>query len=262
MNIFTKDLNEFAEQHKEEYAAAWPFPHIVIPDLFEEKFLLTCDEEFEAIRANEAIWKDPNQGFKERQTSEKSSDTQHEEYASNYLPSDKRWREKTDPQTPSLKLLLETLQGREFIGFIEKITCINSLTPDPGKRSAGLNWAKKGGYLHVHSDNTWNPYLEAYRCINTSLYINQDWKSEYGGHLELWDDMMNHHKSIFCGFNQYVIWSNVEPSYHGYPQPLDCPENRYRKNLILLYYRKEWPEQLRTTPEKKSTATWVNLPTV
>ena len=257
MKIFNSNLDEIANEYAESYKTAWPFPHLVLSNFFNQELIHNCNLEFESLINNENYWKDPNQGFKERQNQkEKTPETKHENYSSTYAPSLNRYREKSEIETIYIKQLVQALESPEYVSFLENLTGINQLMTDPGKKSAGLNWSKHNSYLHIHSDNTWNPYLNAFRCINTSLYLNSDWPEDNGGNLELWNKEMTANKKITCGFNEYVIWSNYQPSFHGY-QTVNCPINKYRKNLILLYYRKEWPDQLGNLPDKKSTATWI-----
>jgi hypothetical protein len=33
-----------------------------------------------------------------------------------------------------------------------------------------------------------------------------------------------------------VIFSTTDFSYHGHPEPLNCPDNRSRRSLALYYY--------------------------
>ena len=44
--------------------------------------------------------------------------------------------------------------------------------------------------LKIHSDFYLHQYLKIDRRLNLLLYLNDDWKDEYGGHLELWDKTM------------------------------------------------------------------------
>ena len=96
---------------------------------------------------------------------------------------------------------------------------------------------KKGGFLKVHSDFNLHPQLNLNRRLNLLLYLNKDWKEEWGGHLELWDkDMKSCKVKISPNFNKLVIFNTTDYSFHGHPNPLACPEDVTRKSLALYYY--------------------------
>ena len=69
------------------------------------------------------------------------------------------------------------------------------------------------------------------------LYLNENWREEYGGHLELWDrEMTRCVRRILPVFNRCVIFSTTDYSFHGHPDPLACPRGMTRKSLALYYY--------------------------
>ena len=37
-------------------------------------------------------------------------------------------------------------------------------------------------------------------------------------------------------FNRMVVFNTTETSFHGHPEPLNCPKDRSRKSLALYYY--------------------------
>ncbi|MEG0760416.1 MAG: 2OG-Fe(II) oxygenase [Chryseobacterium sp.] len=43
-------------------------------------------------------------------------------------------------------------------------------------------------------------------------------------------------------FNTLAMFSTTSNSFHGHPDPLNCPENRSRKSLALYYYSNGRPE--------------------
>ena len=43
-------------------------------------------------------------------------------------------------------------------------------------------------------------------------------------------------------FNRIAIFSTTDFSYHGHPDPLNCPENKSRKSIALYYYSNGRPE--------------------
>jgi hypothetical protein len=81
------------------------------------------------------------------------------------------------------------------------------------------------------------------RRLNVLVYLNKDWKEEYGGHFELWNDKMDTCvKKILPKFNTLALFSTNHISYHGHPDPLNCPEHMSRKSLALYYYTNGRPQ--------------------
>ena len=96
---------------------------------------------------------------------------------------------------------------------------------------------KKGGLLKIHSDFNKHPNLKLDRRLNVLIYLNKNWKEEYGGHLEFWDKEMKCCKTkILPIFNRMVIFSTTDFSNHGHPDPLNCPDLMSRKSIATYYY--------------------------
>ena len=101
----------------------------------------------------------------------------------------------------------------------------------------GIHRIKRGGFLKIHSDTNFHPDFNLDRRLNLLLYLNKNWNDKYGGELELWDKKMKKCvKKIAPLFNRAVIFSTDDNSYHGHPDPLNCPENVVRQSLALYYY--------------------------
>ena len=93
----------------------------------------------------------------------------------------------------------------------------------------------------------------------TSPLKNEDWDDVYGGHLELWDrNMSNCARRILPEFNRLVVFSTTDYSYHGHPDPLNCPPGRARISIAQYYYSAGRPAAERsgthsTTYKKRPT---------
>ena len=55
-------------------------------------------------------------------------------------------------------------------------------------------------------------------------------------------------KQILPVFNRCVIFNTDEDSYHGLPDPIQCPEGMTRKSIALYYFTEE-----KTAPRKRAT---------
>ena len=78
------------------------------------------------------------------------------------------------------------------------------------------------------------------RVLNILLYLNSDWQENWGGAIEFWDkEMKSAQRSVFPLLNNAVIFRTDCESNHGFPEPINCPENVRRKSIALYYYVKE-----------------------
>jgi len=232
----TEKLTVLAAEYKEKYQANEPFPHIVIDD-----FLDNLDEVHDAFPGTENFsfyeYKSP---FEDKLAFDKISK----------IPK------------PIAELLIE-LSSPEFLTFMEELTGIDGLIPDPYYRGGGVHQSKRGGKLDIHIDFNIHPKLKLERRLNTIIYLNKDWQEAWHGDLQLWEGHKEngkhvltklHHK-IYPIFNRLFVFSTSEISYHGHPEPLDCPENVTRNSIALYYYTKDRPEH-----SDSHSTTYVKLP--
>lgn len=126
----------------------------------------------------------------------------------------------------------------QFIRFIEGITNIQGLIPDPYFSGGGLHETSTGGLLGIHADFQVNEGLQLFRRVNVLIYLNKDWQDAYGGKLELWDKAMTKKVvEVAPIFNRAVIFNTDADSFHGHPDPLTTPAHITRKSIALYYYK-------------------------
>lgn len=143
---------------------------------------------------------------------------------------------------PATRHLLGELNSASFIDFLERLTGIEGLVPDPHFVGGGLHQIEPGGHLKVHADFNRHPRTALERRLNVLVYLNRDWKDEYGGAFELWsEDMSTCEAKVMPYFNRCVVFSTTSTSFHGHPEPLACPEGQTRKSIALYYYSKDRP---------------------
>ncbi len=150
-----------------------------------------------------------------------------------------------ETQMPAVVLdTLHRLNSSIFIDFLEEMTGIDGLIPDPHFMGGGLHQIEPGGYLNIHVDFNHHTRLKLDRRLNLLIYLNKNWKEEYNGHLELWDrEMTGCRQKIAPIFNRCVIFSTTDFSYHGHPEVLQCPPGTTRKSLALYYYSNGRPAE-------------------
>jgi Rps23 Pro-64 3,4-dihydroxylase Tpa1-like proline 4-hydroxylase len=140
--------------------------------------------------------------------------------------------------------VLYFLNTRPMLKFLETLTGIQGVLPDPHYAGGGLHQIRPGGLLEVHADFSYHKGLRLDRRINVLIYLNKDWKEEYGGQFELWDrEVKQAEKKILPIFNRCAIFSTTSVSFHGHPEPLTCPPDRNRKSIATYYYSNGRPEE-------------------
>lgn len=224
MNI-SVDLNVDPEPLRDVFRSAKPFPHIVLDGLFPGEALDQILAVFPA--AEDKQW----QRF----------DSKLEKKLGNL-------GQLLGAHEAIVEFLL-AMNAPPMLDFLERLTGIDGLIPDPYFGGGGLHQIVRGGFLKVHADFNWHPKLKLDRRLNVLVYLNKGWKEEYGGHLELWDrDVKRVEKSILPVFNRTVVFSTTDTSFHGHPSPLRCPESMTRKSISLYYYSNGRPEEERSAP--------------
>jgi len=213
------DLERLAEIHRSEYMEAQPFPHVVIdaflPVLYAEKALEVFPDK------QSSIWLD----WKKR-------DVDHHPKKQGIGHASR-----LDNVSPYLQNILSAFNSYPFLNFLEKLTGIDKLLPDPYFHGGGVHQILSGGKLAIHTDFNDLKALDLYRRINVLFYLNKDWKPEYFGDLELWDEELKGCvRSVAPIFNRVVVFDTNKKSFHGHPAPLNTPEHTTRKSLALYYY--------------------------
>lgn len=212
-------LQDLAMRLRDQYCIAAPFPHVVIDDLFPDEILEVIINEFP--KPGEIDWNE----FANREEKKLASTAEAQ-------------------MSEATRFFLYQLNSSTFITFLETLTGIDGLIPDPHFWGGGLHQIKRGGYLKIHADFNRHEKLRLDRRLNLLLYLNQDWKEEYGGHLELWNrDMSRCEKRVLPVFNRCVIFNITDYAYHGHPEPLACPAAQTRKSLALYYYSNGRPPE-------------------
>lgn len=208
-----------------QYQAGDPFPHIVLDGLFDDALLQRIVTEFP--QPDETRW------MRFDSPTEKKLGYYHEH----------------STITPFVRSFLDALNGFEMLLFLEALTGIEGLIPDPYFGGGGLHQIEPGGFLKIHADFNVHPKLKLDRRANMLVYLNEGWQDEWGGHLELWNrDMTTCRQRIAPRFNRTVVFSTTDTSYHGHPHPLTAPAGVTRKSVSLYYYTAGRPEEERSAP--------------
>jgi hypothetical protein len=159
----------------------------------------------------------------------------------------KRATRADEPFGPATRELMHELNSRSFVEFLEKLTGIDALIPDPHFEGGGLHQIPRGGFLKVHADFNYHARYLLDRRLSVLIYLNEEWQDAWNGHLELWDrDMSACRKRVAPLFNRCVIFATTDEAHHGHPETLECPEGTTRKSIAVFYYTNGRPEPERT----------------
>ena len=209
---WTETLPALSRRYRENQ----PVPHIFLPDFLEPEVGRAIAEEFPGPQSE--AW------------------THYQHQNENKLGLAKR-----ECFPPELGAVADELNSPQFVNWLSRLTGIPGLVADPMLEGGGLHQSGRGGFLNVHTDFSNHHYHKHWRRrVNLILYLNPNWRDEWGGAIELWDSAMHHCVAKYPPLlNQALIFNTDDRSFHGFPEPLQCPEGASRKSLALYYYTVE-----------------------
>lgn len=222
-HLFTDDFRAHLKSpanSAEAYRSQQPYPHAVFDNVFQPDLLKQVAAEFPdlAKRSKTEVFNNGNE--------RKLASTGEAQFGDVSLP------------------LMHYLNSLPFLRFLEQLTGIENLIPDPQFLGGGFHEIKPGGFLKIHADFNSHYAYKLDRRLNVLVYLNDEWEEEYGGHFELWSrDMKRCEKRVLPIFNRLVVFSTTSDSFHGHPDPLTCPPDRSRRSLALYYYTNGRPEE-------------------
>jgi hypothetical protein len=137
--------------------------------------------------------------------------------------------------------LNEALAAPEFLAALSQVFDIPNLLADEELVGGGVHQTGPRGLLDVHIDFNYIGNRQLHRRLNILIYLNEGWRSEWGGNIELWDqDVKRCYHSFEPIFNRCVVFETSEISYHGVTA-VTCPEGQSRKSFAAYYYTREAP---------------------
>jgi Rps23 Pro-64 3,4-dihydroxylase Tpa1-like proline 4-hydroxylase len=216
------DRDKGSELHG-TFQSGEPYPHIVIDDFLPPSVLENCLKRFPA-----------------------GADQAEEKFDRNQ----ERLKESFNPDTlhPTVRELFYSFNSRPFIRIVENVTGIKGLIPDPYFAGGGFHRVSQGGHLSIHADFNHHKPMNLERRVNVLIYLNKDWRPEYGGSFELWEPAMTKcTHAIVPIFNRCVMFNTTLESMHGNPQPINHPDRVPRRSIALYYYTSTWDDSKRET---------------
>lgn len=207
----TAQATAAGQAHHAQYAAAQPFPHIVLDDFLDADLLRGLTREW------------PDGGAKV-----------------GYNRDQERLKYEWQPEnldSARIRNFLAEMISAPMVAFLEALTGIDKLIVDPHYLGGGLHETRAGGHLGVHADFNINKRMNVLRRLNLLIYLNEDWDPAWNGALELWErDMSKRTHSVAPALARAVIFNTDLDSFHGVPDVIACPPDRARRSVALYYY--------------------------
>ncbi len=212
------------EKLREEYMTAKPFPSIAIDNFCYEDKLNALVDNVPDIETKSADYAFSKNKFEKSKIKEIAPE--FEEFH----------REMTSDR---FKDLLNYITGEDV--FV-----------DPDLYGGGIHQGKEGSFLDMHVDFNYHPLKPTwYRNLNILLYLNRDWKEEYGGHLKLEHSETGEKAEIGVPFNRLAIMQCRGYTLHGYDK-INFPPGKARLSMATYAFsiHEKQLESARTTKWK------------
>lgn len=254
---------------RQQWEEAKPFRHLVLDDFLGECYADRSAAELELTTCDGTSW------------------WQRQDHTSQV----KKWwcsdPERLPLQTAANLIMLNSLGAGDWL---TGVTGIEGLIGDSTYAGGGVHIHTTGGSLGVHADFNRHPITDTHRRLNLLLFLNRDWRPEWGGQLELWSAFMcpcavrgkpnqacpkckglgwlpDEGPDVEGGepvlkvsvdpvFNRAVLLETTDYGFHGVA-PIACPPNVRRISLALYYYSLTRPEH-----ESSSDFHWSLWPSV
>jgi hypothetical protein len=205
-----QQLEENKVKYREQYLSAKPFPYLVLDNICDEAKLVKLYEQIPELDNKSRDYMFANNKFEK----------------SNYSVLGKEFEE-----------LNKDLMSKDMDEFLSFITSENVFV-DPKNHGGGLHQGKKNSFLDMHADFNYHPINTLwFRNINLLLYLNKDWKPEYGGQLKLEDARTGNKEVLDVPFNRLIIQQTRTWTLHGYDMT-SFPDGVYRTSIATYAYTK------------------------
>lgn len=206
----TYTSEEAREQLHRQFSTAIPCRHLVLDDFFEQGI---ADQLYENFPPMDSL------NVKRKSLNENKAEDYHFE----------RWH-------PSFAQVRDTVNSEAFYEWIRRVTGIDGLVTTQDSLGSGVHQGADKSFVDVHVDVNMNPEAGLWRRVNLLVYLNKEWKEEYGGHLEIWDkEMKTMHHKILPKHNRAVIFYTDDNSPHGVTK-VNVPEGETRKSFYTYFY--------------------------
>jgi Rps23 Pro-64 3,4-dihydroxylase Tpa1-like proline 4-hydroxylase len=213
--ISADEAREFGKAASADYRARKPYAHGCYDNFMPPEILEKVQEELRVLPEAESFFSRPQERKK-----------------SAYMP------ERLGPYT---RALFHSLNSKAFLGYLEELTGIEGLIPDPYFSGGGIHVVSNGGHLDIHADFNHHGKMNLERRLNVLIYLNKDWREDWGGSFEIWNEDMSAKVAGFVPlFNRMCCFNTGSNTWHGNPEPVNHPSGEPRMSIALYYYTATW----------------------
>ncbi len=217
-------VRESVDRYRDAFVNAQPFKHVMIEDFFERTFAEQLLAEFPSFDKKLSI-------NESGQTSGKSVNPNIRTIS------------------PAYQQLYDLLGSQSFLNFVSRLSGIPDLLLDPKMFGGGTHENLHGQDLDPHVDFNYDESRNLHRRLNLIVYMNPEWRTEWGGALEIHSNPRrpdeNQIQSFDPLFNRCVMFETNEYSWHGFPK-IDQPQDKRhlsRKSISIYLYTKDRPAE-------------------
>lgn len=223
--LVNPEIRRSSDDLHARFSAAQPFRHVVIDGFFTDEFCGRLMEEFPAFDEKLAVNEDGVVGGK-------------------------AVREQIRDIGPAYAELDTLVQSKAFRELVGDITGIPGLQFDPHYFGGGTHENLDGQSLDAHVDFNRHPVTRQHRRLNLIVYLNPEWRDEWGGSIQLHRDPYRPPSKdditvVTPLANRCVIFETNDHSWHGFRR-IDLPEDRKhlsRRSFALYYYTDTRPAE-------------------
>ena len=214
MTTYTSNINISSEQ----YQKTFPYPHMFQDNFLDENFAKDLQAEILSIP--------------------------HEEWDRYENPFEKKFTLRDKFNFPKhLSAIFGELTSKRFVEQLSHIVGYDLLL-DETRTFWGVHRYVSGDKLDIHVDAGIHPAMSLKKQITLGIYLSNNWREEYGCELEIWtgenssdNDALLFEKTVAISpmFNRLILFTCDDYSWHGNPEPADCPMDSTRIFLTLSY---------------------------
>ena len=147
-------LNKIIEENHETYISAKPFPHIIIDDFIPENVLDKIIEEFPSPDAKLG-WGKADAAYPNGKV----------------VSVGKLWFTDATQLGTNMRQFLWEISSSGFLKFLEQLTGIQNIIPDPHFHGGGVQQSIPGAILKIHADFSKHPVWKFERRINLIFFL-------------------------------------------------------------------------------------------
>jgi len=193
-----------------DFQAGKPYKHLVLDNFLRDDIANRLYEQFPSVDKLTKHWKGMNENKSE---------------GSNFSDFD-----------PVFSQLRSEIMSPAFGQWMAQVTGIKDVFVTDDNLGTGLHQGSDGSFLDIHVDFNIHATRNVHRRLNMLIYLNKNWKDEYGGGMEMWNaDMTKMEKIVMPHLNRCLIFETSDISYHGYSK-ITLPPGVTRKSFYTYFY--------------------------